>query len=78
MKKSAHTVHTVHIAPNFEVGMLKRTVRVPMMMEPTMVEKIDNWSFAKRIRTRAEAIRQLVQVGMEASKEETKKADAMA
>ncbi|MFK0163933.1 hypothetical protein [Rhizobium sp. NPDC090279] len=58
--------------------MQKKTVRVPMMMEPTMVEKIDDWSFAKRIRTRAEAIRQLVEVGMEASNVETKKADATA
>jgi metal-responsive CopG/Arc/MetJ family transcriptional regulator len=58
--------------------MQKKTVRVPMMMEPTMVEKIDDWSFAKRIRTRAEAIRQLVRFGLEASNVETKKADATA
>ena len=55
-----------------------KTERIAFMLEKSALEAIDNWSFANRIRTRAEAIRQLVQVGMETSNVETKKADATA
>lgn len=44
----------------------KMNVRVPLMLTPSEVEAIDDWSFATRIRSRNEAIRQLVRAGLEA------------
>ena len=35
-----------------------------MLFEKNMIEVIDNWSFANRVRTRAEAIRQLIDRGL--------------
>lgn len=55
-----------------------KTERVAFMLEKSALEAIDEWSFKKRIRTRAEVIRQLIQLGLEASQGETKKADATA
>jgi metal-responsive CopG/Arc/MetJ family transcriptional regulator len=60
-----------------QTGELK-TERFVFMMEKSTLEAIDEWSFKNRVRTRAEVIRQLIQIGLEASKVETKKADAAA
>ena len=43
-----------------------KTERVQLLMTPSEVEAIDDWGFANRIRTRAEAIRRLCQVGLTA------------
>ena len=40
--------------------------RIPVMMTAQEVAAIDDWMFAKRIRSRGEAIRQLVQLGLTA------------
>ena len=54
-----------------------KTVRFPMMMEPGMVEKIDNWSFENRVRTRAGAVRRLIMKGLAAEQvDENEKAEA--
>jgi hypothetical protein len=45
----------------------KRTERIPIMSTPAEVEAIDDWSFRNRVRTRAEAIRQLVAIGLTAA-----------
>ena len=44
--------------------------RIPVMMSADEVEAIDDWSFKNRIRSRSEAIRQLIQVGLKADKPE--------
>jgi metal-responsive CopG/Arc/MetJ family transcriptional regulator len=55
-----------------------KTERFVFMLEKSTLEAIDEWSFEKRVRTRAEVIRQLIQLGLEASKEQTKEANATA
>jgi metal-responsive CopG/Arc/MetJ family transcriptional regulator len=41
-----------------------KTERVPIMFDPALLRRIDDYSFQNRIRTRAETIRQLVTKGM--------------
>ena len=43
--------------------------RIPIMMTRLEVAMIDNWMFANRIRSRAEAIRRLCAAGLEAETE---------
>ena len=45
-----------------------KSERVTTMMTPSEVRAVDDWSFARRIRSRGEAIRQLIQIGLEAAK----------
>lgn len=45
-----------------------KTERVQLMMAPSEVKDIDDWSFENRIRSRGEAIRRLIQLGLEAAK----------
>ena len=49
-----------------------KTQRVTIMMSPTELSEIDEWSFDQRIRSRGEAIRQLIELGLEAAKERQK------
>ncbi len=49
-----------------------------MMIEPSAMNAIDDWRFSNRVGSRAEAIRQLIRIGISASQPETKKADAQA
>ena len=42
----------------------RKDVRVTLMMSESEVEAVDDWGFAHRIRTRAEAIRQLIELGL--------------
>lgn len=44
-----------------------RTERITLLMEPDLIERIDDFSFANRIRTRAGAMRHLVQVALSAN-----------
>ena len=41
--------------------------RVPLVMTASELKAIDDWSFERRIRSRSEAIRQLVALGLKAS-----------
>lgn len=41
-----------------------KTERVQLLMAPSEVEAIDDWSFAHRVRTRAAAIRRLIVNGL--------------
>lgn len=43
--------------------------RFQMMFPPSEVKAIDDWMFAHRLRSRAEAIRQLVALGLRSSKD---------
>ncbi|MFH1558515.1 MAG: hypothetical protein ABII76_27255 [Pseudomonadota bacterium] len=38
--------------------------RIPIMMSASEVKAIDDWSFEHRVRTRAEAVRRLCQIGL--------------
>lgn len=49
-----------------------KTERVPVMFDTDRLRKVDDYSFENRIRTRAEAIRQLIDKGLNASQSETK------
>lgn len=42
----------------------KKTIKFQMMMSPSEAEALDDWGFSHRIRSRAEAIRQLIQKGL--------------
>lgn len=42
----------------------KKTLKFQMMMSPGEAEVLDNWMFQNRIRSRAEAIRRLCQIGL--------------
>ena len=55
---------------------LVKSERVPIMFDKQLVERIDNYSYANRIRSRSEAIRRLVLASLEKNKNE--KADAQA
>ena len=45
-----------------------KTARVQLMMTPAEVKAVDDWSFEQRIRGRSEAIRRLIELGLEAAK----------
>lgn len=47
-----------------------RKNRVPFMLSDEELSAIDDWRFSNRIATRAEAIRRLVQLGLEAKEKE--------
>lgn len=49
----------------------QKTERVQLMMTPSEVKAVDDWSFANRVRGRSEAIRQLLQVGLQAVRQPT-------
>ena len=42
-----------------------KEARIPLMMEPSLVERIDTYRFANRIGSRAEAVRKLVREALE-------------
>lgn len=42
----------------------KKTLKFQMMMSPQEAELLDDWMFENRLRSRAEAIRRLVQIGL--------------
>lgn len=45
-----------------------RDVRLPLMVSRTEAAAIDEYRFEQRIPTRAEAIRRLIELGLEAAK----------
>lgn len=51
-------------------GVIKRTneeqmsERVPLATSKAWIDRVDDWSFANRIRSRSEAIRRLVELGL--------------
>lgn len=60
--------------------MILKTERIPVMFEKPLVSAIDDFMFATRTRTRAEAIRCLIRAGLEAKtgRETEKGTDAAA
>jgi len=45
-----------------------KSERVITLMTPSEVQAVDDWAFAQRIRSRGEAIRQLIMFGLDAAK----------
>ena len=48
------------------VGETRKDVRLNLFFEPKEIEKIDNYRFEYRIASRAEAIRNLIELGLNA------------
>jgi hypothetical protein len=42
-----------------------RNQRVPILLTPSELERLDDWMFARRLRSRGEAIRILMELGFE-------------
>ena len=49
-----------------------RDQKVPVLFTPSELKEIDDWSFDQRIRSRGEAIRRLIALGLEADKQREK------
>ncbi|WP_156585818.1 hypothetical protein [Ensifer sp. Root31] len=56
----------------------KKTIRMPVMMGPHLVERIDEWGFSKKIRTRSSAVRLLIERALAAELAENEKGEATA
>jgi hypothetical protein len=50
-----------------------KDVRLPLMVTRSEAEAIDDWRFQNRVATRAEAIRRLIKLGLEAASKGSKK-----
>ena len=53
-----------------------KSERVLTMMTPSEVKRVDDWSFENRIRSRGEAIRRLIELGLEAARQDAKEPQA--
>jgi hypothetical protein len=74
-----HYEQYVHIrVADMDAAKELKTEKFQMLMEISTVDAVDEWGFSNRLRSRAEAIRQLVHKGLTAAEAETKKADATA
>jgi metal-responsive CopG/Arc/MetJ family transcriptional regulator len=49
-----------------------KTERITILLSPSELKTIDDWSFSERIRSRGEAIRRLIELGLEAAKDRQK------
>jgi hypothetical protein len=38
----------------------KRTIRVPLLLTPEEVRELDDWQFSNRLRTRSDALREMM------------------
>lgn len=47
--------------------------RVPIMMTRSELKAVDDWGFARRIRSRSEVIRRLVALGLKVKDEKSEK-----
>ncbi len=45
----------------------QKSERIQLLMTPAEVKAIDDWSFANRVRGRSEAIRRLIELGLNAA-----------
>ena len=54
----------------------KRTNNVSIVLSDAELKALDDWAWERRIRSRSEAIRQLLQLGLDGSKVRDAKTDA--
>jgi hypothetical protein len=47
----------------------QKTERVQLLMTPSEVKVVDDWSFDTRVRGRSEAIRRLIELGLAAGEQ---------
>jgi hypothetical protein len=47
----------------------QKTERVQLLMTPSEVKVVDDWSFDNRVRGRSEAIRRLIELGLAAGEQ---------
>lgn len=66
MRTVKKLVRVVRLAYRFGMDQEPKDVRLPIMVTATEAKAIDDWRFDKRIPTRAEAIRQLIALGLRA------------
>ncbi len=52
-------------------GNERKSFRLNMLLEPGELEELDNYRYSARIPSRAEAIRQLIRLGLEAAAAKT-------
>jgi metal-responsive CopG/Arc/MetJ family transcriptional regulator len=57
----------MELEPVSETRPERKTERVPVLMSPSAVKQIDEMRFSTRLGSRAEAIRRLIQKGIEAA-----------
>jgi metal-responsive CopG/Arc/MetJ family transcriptional regulator len=48
-----------------------KTVRINMFMSPSEDKAIEDWAWKNRIRSKSEAIRRLIQLGLEAAEDQS-------
>jgi hypothetical protein len=46
----------------------KRTIRVPLLLTPEEVRELDDWQFSNRLRTRSDALREMMRREIERSR----------
>jgi hypothetical protein len=51
-----------------------RDQRVPVLLTASELERLDDWMFGQRLRSRGEAIRRLMELGFQAYERSTKSA----
>lgn len=44
-------------------------IRLPLMVTRSLAETIDRWRYANHVPSRAEAVRRLIELGLEAAKQ---------
>lgn len=59
-------VQFVPLAYRADMDPEPKDVRLPIMVTATEAKAIDDWRYEKRVPTRAEAIRQLIALGLKA------------
>lgn len=64
---SAFVAHYAHRGILLRMNTERRDEKVPVLFTASELKVIDDWSFAHRIRSRGEAIRQLIALGLEAA-----------
>ncbi len=69
LMSSVFIAHCAHRAILRRMSTERRDEKVPVLFTASELKVIDDWSFARRIRSRGEAIRQLIQFGLEVTSE---------
>jgi metal-responsive CopG/Arc/MetJ family transcriptional regulator len=59
-----------------EVQAAMKSEKFQLLIEKEAIDAIDEWSFANRVRSRAEAVRRLVSLGLQSKDASKEKADA--
>lgn len=47
----------------------KRTVRVPLLLTPEEAAELDDWQFSNRLRTRSDALREMMRRAIQTDRE---------